>query len=254
MTTIKYTCVLCQKKYKILKYFENHKIYCNIKNKAKDEIKDNLNNENNHLSIKDLNIVIKGLVSKMDKMQTEMNRLTNIVDKTVKCIDILDWLNDENNKADVDDYEYESFINNFEVTSTDLDNLFEHNYIQELSNIIIRNIEKYNSIKAFTEKKNKFYIYSDKNTNIQKRWREMTKIEFNNFINKVKSKILKKFAEWQKEHEKEIIGNPENSNYNEKVIKILGNNMTIQHISSKVKYIIFNHIKFDIKSISKISL
>ena len=156
----KYVCGYCQKGYVLKKYYDNHTTFCKIRYQTAQETKDNINDEDTHLSLKDLNKIVMKLVIKTEKMENDIKHLLGFVDKTLKCANIVELLNQTHDpNASISDFN--TWYEKLEVNEQQLDPFFKTNYAEALYKIIISQHTDEN-IKAFTEKPNKLFVFTRK--------------------------------------------------------------------------------------------
>jgi len=243
----KYVCGYCQKGYVLKKYYDNHTAFCKIRHQTAQETKDNINDEDSHLSLKDLNKIVRNLVIKTDKMEKEIKHLLGFVDKTLKCANIVELLNQTHDpSATICDFN--TWYENIEVKEKDLNPFFNTNYAQALFKIIVSQLLT-NNIKAFTEKPNKIFIYTNQS------WSELSKDGFHTCIASLRKKVMKTFQKWQIANREAILnGDDGHEDYADKVIKIMGGNKSELAIANAVREKLYNKIKTELKSMTKIEL
>ena len=242
----KYVCGYCQKQYVLKKYYDNHTTFCKIRHQTTQETKDNINDEDAHLSLKDLNKIVRKLVIKTDKMEKEIKHLMGFVDKTLKCANIVELLNqthDQNSSI----CDFKQWYEELQPNETDLTYLFKANYADGLFKFMQSHLLNTN-IKAFTEKPNKIFVYTDKS------WTELSKEDFHSFVSCIRRKMLKTFQAWQIANREAILNGDGHEDYADKVIKIMGGNKSDLAIENAFREKLFNRIKTDLKSMTKIEL
>ena len=243
----KYVCGYCQKGYVLKKYFTNHTTFCKIRHQTTSETKDNINNEDSHLSLKDLNKIVKNLVLKTDKMEKDIKHLLSFVDKTLKCANIVELLN-QTHDSTISIIDFNAWYASIEVTEDKLDLFFKHTYADALFKIIAPNIISDN-IKAFNEKPNKLFIYT--NT----KWCELSKDELDLFVSGLRKKVLMTFQKWQIANRDAILnGDDGHEDYADKAIKIMGGSKSELAITNALREKIYNKVKTELKSMTKIEL
>ena len=245
----KYICGYCQKGYVLKKYYNNHTSFCKIRYQTAQETKSIINEEDSHLSLKDLNKIVKSLVVKTDKMEKDIKHLMGFVDKTLKCANIVDLLNQTHNH-EVGIIDFVSWYESIKPVELDLDPFFKSNFTDALYKLICKYLvtgEKEN-IKGYTEKTNKLFIYT------KSLWKEISKEELHAFISNLRKKVLKTFQEWQIANRDAILNGDGHEDYADKVIKIMGGNKSEMAIANGIRDKLYNRIKVDMKSMTKIEL
>jgi len=244
----KYVCGYCQKGYVLKKYYDNHTTFCKIRHQTAQETKDNINDEDSHLSLKDLNKIVRKLVIKTDKMEKEIKHLLGFVDKTLKCANIVELLNQTHDpSATISDFNI--WYQEIEVKEQHLDLFFKTNYAEALFKIIASHMSSTENIKAFVEKPNKLFVYSNES------WIELSKDDFYTFVSTLRKKIMKTFQIWQIANRDAILnGDDGHEDYADKVIRIMGGNKSELAIANAIRERLYNKIKTEMKSMTKIEL
>lgn len=243
----KYVCGYCQKGYVLKKYYDNHTTFCKIRYQTVQETKDNINDEDTHLSLKDLNKIVRKLVIKTEKMEKDIKHLLGFVDKTLKCANIVELLNQTHDpNATITDFN--TWYEKIEVKEVHLDPFFRINYADALFKIIMSQLLSEN-IKAFTEKPNKMFVYTNKS------WIELSKDDFHACISSLRKKVMKTFQQWQIANREAILnGDDGHEDYADKVIKIMGGNKSELAIANAVRERLYNKVKTELKSMTKIEI
>lgn len=249
-----YTCGFCGKQYVQKKSYDNHVTFCKIRHTTSEESNSVKNDEDTHLTLKDLNKIVKSLVIKTDKMEKELIFLKGFVDKTIKCANIVDLLNmqeKENSTANAETrVDFTTWWNNLQPEETELTAFFKSTtYSDGLFRFIKNHIdEQLCNVKAFTEKPNRIFIYHNKE------WKELEKETFALLVATLRKKFLMTFQSWQMENSEEILNGNGHEDYPEKVVRIMGGNKSDNAIANNIREKLFNSIKTELKSMTKIEI
>ena len=170
------TCPYCGKHYKIKQNVFKHMIICQINKK-------DLNNTELIPTHKEMWIIIQKLYEENTKQKKKIENLERIVNKDVKKLNMLDWLNQNDKGLDIDDWLKTNVI----VTMEDLNMIFKSDYTRGLSNILTNNInnDENNPFRAFSHKTRQLYIY-EKYT-----WKKCNKTDIMKIFGRLSLNILK---------------------------------------------------------------
>jgi len=103
-----------------------------------------------------------------------------------------------------------------------------------------------NTIRAFTEKPNTFYIFKEQNQG----WIECSKKEITHFLNTIHFKIVKSFLELKKENQDKINESDSMSEiFNKANIKIMDISFKNEKTFNKARSLLYNALKTDLKSV-----
>ena len=257
-TNALFECSCCKKTYKNKLNYDKHSIICELlhdKNTILSYFEDldedsNLNlernttthptqnpskntspNINNCLLIE----LMKSLLKKYNKLSNEMTEIKKWIHKEKKQLNILDWLNNNDNNF-YPNTSFDDYINNFPFSEEYIKKIIHNNiqevYLKYIEDTFSNELEdiseyKYDSetkitipICCFNQKPNIFYIYTDveiidnKTQNSQKiqlqnnlstfQWREATREDLIKLFGKIKNKFISELCNWyeyQQNHE-----------------------------------------------------
>jgi hypothetical protein len=167
-------CPHCGKQYKTKHNVYKHMIICQINNKDSSELMP---------TQKEMWVIIQKLFASNAKHKEKIEKLERIVNKDVKKLNMLDWLNQNEVGLDITSW----LKNSITVTMEDLNTIFMSDYTRGLSNILTNNInsEENNPFRAFSHKIKQLYIY-DKNT-----WKKCNKNDIMKIFDRLSLNILK---------------------------------------------------------------
>ena len=235
MTSI-HTCKYCGKRYSRPSAYERHVIACETKNITAEKIKA-------PLTPTELTEMMMTLMNRVAKLEEENQELKRYITKKKKKINILDWL--ENNK--MIDNNFSSYLETIEITEEDFKKATSSkNHVDAISSVIIRKfpIEEYRNfpIVSFAQKPGVFYIYK-KGT-----WNIMSGKEFNEMVNMFSNKLRRLFVAQFKDNNDIYSNDSTMFRYFEIMDKIIGKTDQIHDSNRKIKNILFDYFKYDIKS------
>ena len=141
---------------------------------------------------------------------------------------------------------YDKFVQDIVLDLSYVDYLNEHNMIKTMT-LVLENYFQHKKnvpIKAFNEKTNKFYIYDNENSS----WVEMQKDQIISLLYLVDRTIQIIITKWRNINEDKITNNDKwSQTYNKLISKANAISYRDEHILSKMKTILFNQLKCDVK-------
>tara|TARA_B110000977_G_scaffold63674_1_gene86618 strand:+ start:2907 stop:3623 length:717 start_codon:yes stop_codon:yes gene_type:complete len=174
-------CPHCNKNFKIQKSLCKHMMICQLNNKDKNE-----------LTVvptqKEIWTILQKLYTDNEKLKKKVEVLENIVNKDVKKMNMIDWLNQNDKGVNIEGWLKTNII----VTLEDLNMIFMSDYTRGLSNILENNINdnENNPFRAFSHTTKELYVY-DKNT-----WKKCKRKDIFNIFDRISLNILKKSKEY----------------------------------------------------------
>lgn len=253
------SCKYCGKKYTRKSAFDKHVLLCEVFNKTEREKKLEDEEEIKELpSQKQMYKIIEELAFKYQKMEEKMNEMQKWVQRNKKKINIIEWLN-TNATSPV---KFNELANTFVTTDKYIEDIIENNFMHAISTLFQDNlVDNYSNstentyckpIYCFVQKINTFYVIDDTNTNTntQKQWKELDKTDLIRFFNIVHHKLTTCLREWKLKHEDKINNNDKWCEiYNKTIIKIMAINFKDDITFNKVRTILYNHLKIDLKNL-----
>lgn len=271
-------CVYCGKGYKTRTGLDKHLILCEViykTNKSNNKNKTQtsfLEDEEDELpSQRRMYQIILELSQKCNKLEQQLEEVNKWVVKKKKKINVLEWLIG-NITPTIKFYDLSDQI---VVLEQDIEYLFTNTFVDTLSEIFSRTIVDITDsgattnpqpIVAFVQKPNMFYIYDtnnhyekDKIDKINEKdktyqqeyiWRELTKDNLIKFLNLIHKKISRALSEWKKKYNEKLKSCDSTSNlYDRTLIKLMGVEFKQESTLSKVRSMIYNKIKRDMKGL-----
>ena len=175
-------CPHCGKKFKTNPALHKHIILCQLdKNEVKNSVVP---------TQKEMWVIIQKLYKENAIQKKKIEKLEQIVNKDVKKLNMVDWLNQNDKGIDIDNWLKTSII----VTKDDLNTIFMTDYTRGLSNIISNNIMNCENtpFRAFSHKIKQLYIYQ------KNKWKKSTKSDIMKIFDRISLNILKQSKEYDK--------------------------------------------------------
>jgi len=224
-------CDHCGKIYKQRAAYKKHIILCNISDVDMNKTKILPSN-------RAMWCLIQKMKEQLDSQQKKINTLENMVNRDIKKVNMLDWLN-TNVKLSVN---LEKWIKKIKVTIEDLQCIFDTTYTRGLYRIINNNSNDQEiPFKAFNHKSKQLYVYC-KNT-----WEKATEKHTKDIFNKIQLEILKSKKDYDATLDKSEIHGNNNLQY-------LKNNEKILIYKPKIKDRLIKQIQNTIIDLVKINL
>lgn len=199
-----YECPHCLRQYRRKRERDLHIGTCELFSKNKTERSIEIEKSKDIMSMEEMNDIIKVLVSEQTKLKKKVQLLENKLSNVRKKINIIDYLNnnENENKKIIEFQEFISFITEY-INEKLLHILFEENlrsFISELLDNIMRNIEINNiPIRIFDNSKNVYYYETN-----QTKWSIMEEDKWDILINPINKKIMSVFKEYTDNNENRI--------------------------------------------------
>lgn len=251
-TTSSYTCGTCHRIYHRKSYYSRHVLLCEIMNKSVKERQLENEERDDTPTVRGLYEIILELTKKMNVMDKRLQELTKWVDVKKRKINILDWLNA--NPAKIGTItgggSFESFMLQLKVTRQHLDYLFRADYTSTILRILQEKLpiddgNKANVIKAFDQKANVLYTYS------QGQWAIVSEQMFQTLLYVVDKKLLEEFIKWQTENVVNMTDDDFGMKYALNVKKIMGGNLSREQIYSRLKIDLYKYLKVCLRNITE---
>jgi len=247
-------CIHCGKSYKKRTNMERHAVVCELlqlskkkKSATKEEDEENDTELLAPPSQQRMFQMLIELGKKYNKLEEKVEEINKWVVKKKKKINVLDWLN-ANIKPNIF---FDDILNKIIITNDDINFLLEKSFYDVLNEIFTRTIynsnpeSEDNTIFAFVQKVNMFYIYDSDNT-----WIELTRERLIKFLNKVHMKVFTAFYEWKKTRTSQIRGDPQlEAACDKALIKLSNIDFKQETILSKVRSQMFASLKTDLKAL-----
>ncbi len=227
-------CPSCFKSFKRAGCYEKHIFQC--QRRTEEKIPNN----------KELWDMITHLTEKYNTVQSEMEYLKNKMGIQNKKIDVLEWLNKQENPNTT----WKEIIENFEMKICDLDLIFQKGLIEGVVDIMIQYLQSFNSndvIRCYEQKKNVFYVFNGS-------WEILNKGDFENSYKTIYQKILSSFEEYKNVNENKMNNDEFQIEFNNNFVKILCIQTPFESQSVRIKNKIFDELKENFKSIIELEI
>uniref|UniRef100_A0A6C0C349 C2H2-type domain-containing protein n=1 Tax=viral metagenome TaxID=1070528 RepID=A0A6C0C349_9ZZZZ len=231
-------CNLCGKTYKRAGSLKRHLNICEIICNSKKTKLLNQEEKFNAPSLPELYMIVQKLVVDNEKLKREVSGLKNKYSRRRKKINIIEWLN-ENQQTEL---VLNVWKNNMTINNKDLDLLFNTDFETCIEICLLNNIQTNDStIKAFSQNKNIIYV---KNT----KWEILSIHEFKKIISFIQRKLMCLFSQWSKTLTENKIYGSDNMVFLKNQQKIFGGynlDKTIKKIYNKI----YREINADVKNL-----
>jgi len=198
-------CPHCGKKFKTNPALHKHIILCQLdKNEVKNSVVP---------TQKEMWVIIQKLYKENEIQKKKIEKLEQIVNKDVKKLNMVDWLNQNDKGIDIDSWLKTNII----VTMDDLNTIFMTDYTRGLSNILSNNIINCENtpFRAFSHKVKQLYIFQ------KNKWKKATKSDIMKIFDRISLNILKQSKEYDKSLSKKEKFGADNMQYLKNCDKIM---------------------------------
>lgn len=252
-------CEFCGKCYKTIVNLNKHILLCEVVNRTLNKpgtidksINENLPSPENMYKI------IESLAMKYNKLEEKMEQLQKWVDKKKKKINIIEWLN-ENDKIKPS-YTFNSIFDKLNITQTTVDFLFTNTFYDTVNEILSNYYNNNNNtcnpennaipLFAFNQKANVIYVFNKNAVVEESSWKELSKDELADFLDKLQTKISKCLKAWKNINEDKVRNDNKYSElYSKTIIKIMDVKFNNETTITKYKSLLYNKIKVDMKNL-----
>ena len=232
-----YKCTYCSKEYKRKSAYKKHEILCKL---LKNSTQNNINKSNEILNIpqyKDLYSVVTQLVSKINKLETEVYTLKSIITTNINTQNKLLEPNIILKEKMKPSSTYDHILSHFIVEDKYINYVYITNYSKTIIQIIYDKFLSEKCMIMLSEQTNIIYIYNNEWIKLPNtKW-----IELNNLIIK---KIKQQFNKWSKTNKESIL--KKGNNFEEKVTKI---SKSAPKTYTNIKTLLFNTYNTSIKDL-----
>jgi hypothetical protein len=255
-------CIYCGKTYKKRLNLEKHILLCEITRKPSHVINNSEDEDTDgdafieNISSKNLCKMVIQLAMKCNKLENKVSELSKYVTKKIQKIDILDYLNQITKSTDKHIPLFENITEFITVEESDVEFLFYNSFMETVNTILARSI--YNPseksefqipLRAFTQKQNTLYIYTNNignNNNNNYSWTIITKEKLVRFLNIIQFKISKAFSEWRKKNAQQLNEDNKSILYDKTFSKLMEPEFKIEKTYNKFYNNIYNNLKHPI--------
>jgi hypothetical protein len=225
-------CPHCGKTFKTFPSLHKHLIICQIDKKELKEI-------TVIPTHKEMWYLIQKLHRENEKQKKKIEKLEEVINKDVKKINMLDWLNQNDMGIDIDIW----LKKDVSVTLEDLNLIFITDYTRGLSTILSNNILDTNNtpFRAFSHKIKQLYIFQ------KNKWKKSTKKDIIKIFDRLQLNILKRSKDYDNSLSR-------NERYGTDNIQYLKNTQKIMIVDTKKRERYYKYIENSIIDLTKKNL
>jgi hypothetical protein len=185
-------------------------------------------------SVRELYTIIMTLATKCNELETKMQALNKWAHITKKKLHITDWLNTTEPKG----LAYDDWVAAFNVLPTDLDVLFETDYVGGVMEFLKQQLTL-RPLRAFTSKANTFYIFKEK-------WIMCEEETFTKLMYLLDQQFMREFIAWQTANKHRMATDDSFSEkYARNLKKMMGGTFTRAQLYSRIKRELYVHLRSD---------
>ena len=225
-----FQCKQCNKKYKREKSLLKHQIKCQNKSK------------NVRPSLDQMWHLILKQQKQLNDQKKEIEKLKNIINKDVKTINVLEWLN-KNISMEIN---YSDWIKRrLTITPKHMKNIMKNTYINTIPNILsqFNDIDRsFVPIYCFNHVKKIVYVYENK-------WIKSNKEHITMLYDEINLQLLKHSIEYDKTLDEKILYSKSHLKNNEKLF--ITDSKKKESIKNKIKLELLNLFKIDLNELNK---
>jgi len=225
-----FQCEQCNKKYKREKSLLKHQIKCQNKSK------------NVRPSLDQMWHLILKQQKQLNEQKKEIDKLKNIINKDVKTINVLEWLNKNINM----EINYSDWIKRrLTITPKHMKNIMKNTYINTIPNILsqFNDIDRTSvPIYCFNHVKKIVYVYE--NT-----WIKSNKEHITMLYDEINLQLLKHSIEYDKTLDEKILYSKSHLKNNERLF--ITDSKKKESIKNKIKLELLNLFKIDLNELNK---
>lgn len=241
-------CLYCGKGYKTRTNLEKHVNLCELIHKGT-KTRVTIEDDEELPSQRKMFQMLLELGQKYNKLEEKVDEINKWVVKKKKKINVLEWLNSNI----IPNLVFEKLSEIIIITENDIEFLLENSFFDTLNQVFSRTIynvsETENPMFAFVQKANLFYVF-DKTDSDKGAWMELSKEKLLRLLLTIQMKISKSFCEWKKKRADKI---RDDDNFailcDKTLIKIMGNEFKQDTTFGKMKTIMYNKMKTDMKAL-----
>jgi len=235
-----YHCTVCNKAYKRLRYFQEHRAICEAKQASEGTDTTHLHEVPSQL---DMWLALKYYIKRCSALENKVNHLEKWAIRQKKKVNIMDWLN-EHFKPKLS---FNDWIDDFRITQEDLDLIFDLNFIGGMYKIIERrilNVDKKDlPVKAFSQYLNMLFIWNGSS------WDSIDSEDMEKQIVSIHNKLQQQLRLYKRENEM-LINDPNlNVGWYKNIRKIMGGPEPYASSIRKISLKMYTHLKFNLKKV-----
>lgn len=246
----KYCCTVCNKQYTKKTSLDKHKILCDFRYKTKREREIEQEEFGDIPTHNELVKIVQELSFKLAKVEEKIEEMQKITGKKKEKINVILWLNTNiiptigflewiNSEFTVISEHFENMMKPENTLFDVIQEIFEFNLCEKADFIY--------PISCFHQKNNIFYI-CEKNEDGSPEWRKLQVEDMKLFMNKLQKNIFKELIAWKTANQKKFDDNSKLAiTFNKVLINVT--NISQDSTSTRIRNIMYNYLKKDIKNI-----
>jgi hypothetical protein len=224
----------CGKTYQRLKTFQEHRALCEMIRLNRSDLQDTLDTP----SMREMWLAMQELINKNKRLEKRVDELSSWVRKRKNKLSVTEWL-DNNITPKIC---FNTFTKNIIIDDSDLTVMFDNNFIESISLIILKRVEEKEReempLQSFNQKSGKLFVY------LNNKWKNLEIKELCKIIDELHNKIKNRFSEYRK-----TINMGDMETFYQKIMKIMGRPDNFEDACKKINLKLCNSIKFDLKNI-----
>lgn len=246
----KYCCTVCNKQYTKKTSLDKHKILCDFRYKTKREREIEQEEFGDIPTHNELVKIVQELSFKLAKAEEKIEEMQKITGKKKEKINVILWLNTNiiptigflewiNSEFTVISEHFENMMKSENTLFDVIQEIFEFNLCEKADFIY--------PISCFHQKNSIFYI-CEKNEDGSPEWRKLQVEDMKLFMNKLQKNIFKELIAWKTANQKKFDDNSKLAiTFNKVLINVT--NISQDSTSTRIRNIMYNYLKKDIKNI-----
>jgi len=239
-------CKYCDRKFTRKVYFERHENACGLMRKSSDERRFELEEHVDTPTQRKQYELLLELAHMVKKQEQQIQTLTRIIQRTQKKkLSVVAWLDENAHPRQ----SFEEWYSLLEFDRAHLEMVFETDHIKGM----LRALESKAPvdsiftlpIRSFKQKENVLYIFDGE------KWQAISPDQLKTFITFISRGISKQFNNWVDKHQNKIDNTHSDfsTTYLEKLYKVNGGKFSSEHIHSRVKRGLYQHLKTDLQNV-----
>jgi hypothetical protein len=252
-----YNCPFCTHEFKLKFNYDRHVGFCEFASKSRKERENEIDSFDTCPSLNELFCYVKELTVRVSNLEKENAKLKVFANREKQKMDILQWLNEKSSCKPPMTFTIWFTSLNFKKCLEDVFNeglvygiikMFEYG----VTNISINDTQNL-PIRAFSQKKNTFYIFDkviQEDGSEKNQWIIITNTNFDRCLKYIENRFLEELKNWYEEN-KLLIDNNESLKlkYFDYSDKVLGGKLNGDTRYQRVKNSVFNKISQNFKNI-----
>lgn len=228
-------CPHCQRNYQRKIYYDRHVGVCEFLCKSKKGRKQDIEENNDTPTIRELYMVVMELVVKNKQLEEKLHEMSKMVNIKKQKLNINDWLN----MTYPDVMDYTAWLSEVKVTQEHMNTLFETDYVGGVTSSLKQQLLLGNDrrpIRAFASKDNGFYLYNQ----AEKKWLMMDNETYLKLMYVFDKKVMVEFGNWQRENKEKLYTDSFSLIYNKHTKKVMASR---EPLYSRIKRELYSYLR-----------